>query len=102
MNRGQCYSFNTLTLTWSDARELCKNVGVGYDLVVINDEVENQFVANVIENEFGDGKTFWIGLKLEETKKIFEWVDDSELNYQYWGENNPNLVRPIHIIMLTT
>ena len=92
MNNRHCYSFHKPTLPWTEARELCKNVGVGYDLVVINDEKENQFVVNVIAAQFDDDKRFWIGLKKEETRNTFEWVDSSEIIYKNWDLNNPNMV----------
>ena len=81
-------------MSWEGARNVCKNIGLGYDLAVIGDVDENQFVAEQINGneDFSNENGFWIGLKKEQNTTTYEWVDGSDLKYEKWDQNNPNKV----------
>ena len=89
---GHCYGFVDKSLQWAVARDRCKEVGTGYDLVVIDDKEENQFLKNQIETRF-NGSEFWIGLiKEKNSKDALKWVDGSDLSHTDWMSDEPNEV----------
>ena len=61
--------------TWVEARNYCKQYGKGYDLVVIGDISENEFLQSQIKFKYY-GAEFWIGLK--RNNQIKEWIDKSK------------------------
>lgn len=64
------YSVGTDTVTYDDARRLCKQRGG--DLTSINDNAEQEFIAsNVIQ----ETDSYWIGLDDVDTEEKFEWTD---------------------------
>ena len=77
--------------SWYDAKDQCEKDGEGFDLVVINDSKENQFIKEKIENEFYQNE-FWIGLIENDNDDDFEWVDDSELSYTDWKSDGKDEV----------
>ena len=94
MHEGRCYRFADGAgdaRSWYDARDQCEKDGEGFDLVVINDSKENQFIKEKIENEFYQNE-FWIGLMENDNDDDFEWVDDSELSYTDWKNDGKDEV----------
>ena len=94
MHNGRCYRFADGAgdaRSWYDARDQCEKDGEGFDLVVINDSEENQFIKDKIENEFHQNE-FWIGLTENDNDDDFEWVDGSDLSYTDWKNNGKNEV----------
>ena len=79
-NDGRCYGSPTQMATWSAAKTYCCQIGTSYDLVVIEDENEYEFIKEKIQSYF-NGQEFWIGLKETEARDTFEWVDGSSLSY---------------------
>ena len=79
-------------MTWSEAREHCRGIGDGYDLVVINDDEEQQFLVDEVFPKSGYSK-FWVGLTKTQPTNEFKWVDGSDLGELNWSGNNPNMVR---------
>ena len=84
-------------MNWAEARAHCNSISSGYDLVVIQNEEENDFLQNQITSRFNT-QGFWIGLKENGTTKQYAWVDGSsfeygsELGQKPWMENEPNSV----------
>ena len=79
------------SLSWHDARDRCKQVGEEYDLVGINDREENQFLKDRIRSQFS-GTEFWIGMKENDNKDGFTWVDGSDLTFDDWKGGEPDSV----------
>ena len=83
--------------TWTEARADCRDIRTGYDLVVIEDSEENQFLNNQIQSRYDD-EDFWIGLKENGTARQYEWVDTSPLGFgntlkgDPWSDKEPNSV----------
>ena len=94
---GHCYGFETQSLKRSGARQKCLGIKDGYDLVVINDSEENEFLVEQIRSRF-NGQQFWINLRESEDKKSYIWTDGtnfefgSSLNIDPWESSNPNEV----------
>ena len=100
----KCYGFTPSAVKpWNDARDYCKTSYQGYDLVVVDDENENQFLEKHIDflrktmtddNE----KQFWIGLYRNGTNSSYDWVDSSDfvfgskLGEGPWNPGQPNEV----------
>ena len=106
----RCYAFQGTKKTWADARTHCQGLATGYNLVVINDENEQEFLGG----EISPGIDYWIGLQEGNAVHTYVWVDTSSLVYgstlkQYpWDSVAPNNVSDvcpliaIIVIMLCT
>ena len=88
---GHCYRFFDETFSWSASRDQCREEGEQYDLVVINDSGENQFLKDNIKNSHSESQ-YWIGLKENCDRGGFIWVDESDLSYNNWKNGQPNHV----------
>ena len=90
---GNCYGLKTdpdELVDWTDARGWCQGEDSGYNLVVIDDNQENEFLQDQIKNLF-PGYGFWIGLKENSDKNGFIWLDGSSLSFQSaWGSGEPS------------
>ena len=74
-HEGHYYYFcQTPGQTWEQARARCQLL-LG-DLVVVDDNVENQFLFSTIKQQ---GKRWWIGLSDVELEGQFAWVDGTPL-----------------------
>ena len=97
------YQIYTRVYTYSDAQQICENLG-GY-LVSINDENENTFALNAFLNTVRVvlGQTsdphdqLTIGLStdtcsLDDCRTGWRWEDGTDLtdsNFEFWGEGQP-------------
>ena len=94
----------TKSVSWSSARTLCKDIRANYDLAVIEEEIENDFLMSQIDLKFDNTPSFWIGLKKIGDDLI--WVDSN----QYWLPENvkellqtsSDTVRPLIFIVFGT
>ena len=82
--------------TWYTAKEKCKGMNEGYDLVSIMSEDENNFIIESMKFlELGNA---WIGLSYNNHEGNFTWSDGSRLLYgnryyiQPWWNGNPDKV----------
>ena len=91
MNNGHCYGFVDQNLSWYAARDRCKQEGEGYDLVVIHDAEENQFLKDKINSQF-KGNEYWMGMKENNKKDGFTWVDGSDVSFNDWKGGEPDSV----------
>lgn|GEM_PF-1792103 len=66
---GHCYSLNTNSANWTDARSFCRAKGANWDLVVIGSSAENDFVTSLLL-----GNT-WTGANDQSTEGRWRWVD---------------------------
>ena len=87
--KGHCYGFMEQTLSWYDARNRCKQEGESYDLVVIDDNNENQFLKDKIINIF-EKSDYWIGMKENDNDYGFVWIDGSDVTFNNWRKGEPN------------
>ncbi|CAL2047861.1 CBN-CLEC-264 protein [Caenorhabditis brenneri] len=72
---------------FSEAEEYCNNLGSS--LVVINSEEEGSIVREFFARE---NPSFfnWIGMRWNERKSEFRWIDDKKRNYTYFLPDEPN------------
>ena len=89
LNDGHCYGFVDQSLSWYNARDQCKQLGEEYDLVVVNNNAENQFLKDKIRNEF-NGNQYWMGMKENDNDDGFVWIDGSDISYTDWKSGEPN------------
>lgn len=76
------YLFCEGPASFDDAHAFC--LARGADLVVVESEDENAFLA-------GSGlPAFWIGLSDRKTEGTFLWVDGSTPKLTFWNEGEPN------------
>lgn len=78
---GHSYYRSTGSMTWTDARQACINMG-GH-LVTSTSLAENNFLFNLWPNG-------WIGLTDEQTEGVWKWVTGETYSWSYWNSGEPN------------
>ncbi|XP_066517825.1 CD209 antigen-like protein E [Hoplias malabaricus] len=78
------YFISCSSKSWSESRDFCRNRGA--DMVIINSEEEQDFIAENLCN----AKNAWIGLTDRDTEGKWEWVDGSILISGNWKKGEPN------------
>jgi hypothetical protein len=73
-------------LTWKQAKAKCEEPG-GH-LAIVRNPIEQQFI-HTIAIEAGL-RAAWLGATDEAEEGHWRWVDDSELRFQAWGQDQPN------------
>ncbi|MCS6800221.1 MAG: C-type lectin domain-containing protein, partial [Myxococcota bacterium] len=88
---GHAYLFCAVPATWSDARTRC--LGFGYDLVTIDDAMENDWIvtrATPLTFSGAAGGGWFIGLNDREMEGRFVWASGAAVHYLNWGPGEPN------------
>jgi hypothetical protein len=82
---------------WVEAERDCESEG-GH-LVVIDDEAENVWLADVATNAVtnlpSSHQLVWLGLGDHETEGEFRWVTGAPLTLRLWFDDEPNSLRDI-------
>jgi hypothetical protein len=78
---GHSYYRSTGSMTWTDARQACLNMG-GH-LVTVTTAAENSFIFNLWPNG-------WIGLTDELVEGQWRWVTGETYSYSSWNPGEPN------------
>jgi hypothetical protein len=78
---GHSYYRSTGSMTWTDAKQACINMG-GH-LVTSTSLAENNFL-------FSLWPSGWIGLSDEVTEGIWQWVTGEPYSWSYWNSGEPN------------
>ena len=95
---GDCFATIGSLLSWSAARQACRNLGDGWDLASIRDATVNSFVASLLAGET------WIGAADQTREGTWRWVSDGSVfwrglagaggsvndAYINWSDNEPN------------
>ena len=89
------------SLSWYDARTRCKEDGENYDLVVIDDNKENDFLKSKIRS-LAKGNDYWIVMKERNDGDDFVWIDESEVSFNDWRNGQPNDVNKIFLFLENT
>src|SRR5687767_8050433 len=72
---------------WSAAQAAA--VGLGGNLVTINDQAENDFVLGNFANAPGSGRV-WLGYTDAASEGNFVWVNGENPGYTHWEPGEPN------------
>ena len=78
---GHSYYRSTGSMTWTDARQACLNMG-GH-LVTVTTAAENSFIFNLWPNG-------WIGLTDELVEGQWRWVTGETFSWSNWNGGEPN------------
>jgi hypothetical protein len=78
---GHSYYRSTSSMTWTDARQACLNMG-GH-LVTVTTPAENNFIFNLWPNG-------WIGLTDEVNEGVWRWVTGETYSWGNWNSGEPN------------
>src|SRR4051812_36371237 len=65
-------------------------VGLGGNLVTVNDAAENNFVVSAFLNYGGINRDLWIGLNDVGHDGVFTWTDGQSLSYSNWEPVQPD------------
>lgn len=79
---GSAYLLCDTPRAWPDARAFCRARGA--DLVVVDDNAENDFLAE------SGLPTMWMGLSDTQTEGTFLWVDGTAPSTTHWKVDEPN------------
>ena len=95
---GVCYMFSVRSKkSWTEAREDCRKLGSGYDLVKIVNKKANDAIRTYIRRK-GKREDYWIGFNDRTLEGHFNWADGVETYFgtEYtrypWGSDEPNSV----------
>merc|ERR1719259_349809 len=78
-----CFWIDKGDFTWDEAVEACK--GRRMSLASIHSELEQDFIFAL-----KGGRDCWIGLTDAAKEEVWEWTDESPLDYQNWAEGQPD------------
>ena len=76
--------------TWEHVRSQALAMGPGADLVSINSEAEQNFLAS----QFGISHVFWIGLTDKAVEGIWQWANGDPVDYTNWLPGQPDDYNP--------
>jgi hypothetical protein len=71
------------SFTWLESDSISNDLGA--HLVTISNENENNFVSSLL-----NGSQAWIGLADAQIEGEFNWVDNTNLNYENWADTEPS------------
>ena len=94
---GACFATVASLLSWPDARQACRELGIGWDLASIRSAAANDFVRGLLQDEA------WIGAADQTREGNWRWVSDAALfwrgpdtggavndAYVNWSAGEPN------------
>ncbi|XP_048837196.1 C-type lectin domain family 10 member A-like [Brienomyrus brachyistius] len=81
-HKAKCYYFSTSQTTWNESQNNCRKEAA--HLVIVNSEEEQNFITK------GGNSSHWIGLTGSAEKKVWRWVDDTDLKQGFWLYWEPN------------
>ena len=108
-----CFGIHLERKTWYEAQTFCRSRNDGYDLVIVHDQITNDYIKRMVEIAHKDNANnlhFWIGLKERQTKAklikpSYVWGDGTTLSYGIelksypWLYNEPNQVIELEVIV---
>lgn len=74
--------------TWTDAQTAA--IGLGGNLVTIDDQAENDWVFQTFGNWAGQPRDLWLGLNDIANEGTFEWVSGGPIPYTNWASGQPD------------
>ncbi len=86
-NAGRRYLFCLGEASWAQARDTCRELG--YDLVRIDDQAEQDFVWTTATADIGR-TDWWIGATDEGAEGEFVWADGSPVSFTAFAEGQPD------------
>ncbi|XP_061440373.1 C-type lectin domain family 4 member A-like [Rhineura floridana] len=84
----RCYNFSTVKMTWNESKKKC--LDMGFNLVVINSEAEQDFLTKHLSKANSGKENFCVGLTDQEEKGQWRWVDQTEHTAMFWRDGEPN------------
>jgi len=74
--------------TWTASQT--QAIGLGGNLVTINDAAENTFVTSTFLNFGGIRRDLWIGLSDTVVEGTYKWADGTPFSYSNWEPGQPD------------
>lgn len=74
--------------TWTDAQIAA--IGLGGNLVTIDDQTENDWVFQTFGNWAGQPRDLWIGLNDIASEGVYEWASGGGAPYTNWASGQPD------------
>ena len=84
---GHLYAVIDDSMTWTDAKEYCEELG-GHLLTITSDEENNYFIDSLFSQS--SKSLCWLGGYYDATKYKWKWVTDEEFNYSNWDRCMPD------------
>ena len=83
---GRSYLFCDFVRSYRDADTFC--LANGYRLTSIHDPVQNAWLESTVASYANT--RWWIGLDDLRIKLVFQWIDDTPVDYLHWAVGEPN------------
>lgn len=83
---GHSYKVYDNSMTWSEVKEYCENIG-GH-LATITTADEQAFIESIIKN--GTKSCYWLGGTDENSEGDWTWITGEEFSYTHWGSDMPD------------
>ena len=90
--KDNCYLLVRVEYNYHAAEQHCQSLsekGRPAHLVSIQDEEENQFVAQYTKSVLGQERALWIGYNDIDVEGVFIWIDGSPVGYKSWATGFP-------------
>ncbi|CAB3409526.1 unnamed protein product [Caenorhabditis bovis] len=86
-----CFQFINAKKNFFDASEYCKNSINGGSLAILQNAIQNNFLASFAPSYFSDSESeFWIGLSRYDSSSPFRWNNFSPLTFTNFQPGYPN------------
>ncbi|XP_078342394.1 perlucin-like protein [Oculina patagonica] len=85
-----CYRVYSNGQNGHAAKQYCRSLGHGVELVKINSVEENEFVLQLVRKKAPWATSVWIGLLWNTNTQSWAWSDDSKPFFTNWWQNEPN------------
>jgi len=72
---------------WTEARDACR--AVGYDLLTVDDSLENEAMAESIAASLGGADT-WMGFNDRDDEGVWRWQSGGGTGYTHWDSDQPD------------
>lgn len=87
VSNNHIYALYDYEMSWSFARDLCKELGG--NLVTVTSAKENAVITDLIQS--GTKDAYWLGATdIDGNDKDFKWVTDETFSYSNWMSGEPN------------
>lgn len=86
---GWTYHYSNSTKNWADARKWCRETYT--DMVVIQNQIENDYVVSLLPNQTGS-PYYWIGITKNHINETWTWIGNNSTwtGNESWAKNEPN------------
>jgi len=76
-------------ISWDDARQNARAIGVNWDLASVTSQPEQDFIEDLLPASPADRTHFWLGGRDTLTEGFWDWIDGDTFAYTNWWAGEP-------------